>query len=155
MEDQKLRELFEAFCKTVETVFIRDGYAQSIIFVFGANGETVMVPVVEDKKATQVAVRMALVGLKAEALIQVEEAYVMMVKPGDPMPVNGVKNDPRHVERVFVVLESRSTTLARSWDIVADNVVKRYLVRCSGDDNLKVLKTRWAGNWFRRYDGKA
>jgi hypothetical protein len=155
MEEQRCRELFEVFCKTAELIFERDGYARSLIFVFGANEEMVIVPVTKDKEATQVAVRMAMVKLNAEALIQVGEVYAMMVKPGEPMPENGVKNDPRHVEQLMVVFESKDAKLIRAWDLVASDVAKRYLVRRSEMDEPDVMKTRWSGNWFKPNERKA
>lgn len=114
-----------------------------------------IVPVVESKELTHAIVREALVRLKAEVTVCVGEGYWMMVKPGESMPVNGVKNDPRHVEKVFVMLESKNMNMVRIWDIVADNVAKRYLVRSQGDDTPQLLRTRWAGDWFRTCVGKA
>lgn len=155
MEKSKLEGLFESFCRAAEMVFRRDGYAQSIVFVFGANGEMVVVPVIEDKVATQVAVRMAMVKLNAEAVMQVGEVYMLKVGKEEPMPAGAVRDDPRSTEQMMVVLESKTINLIRTWDIAASDVAKRYLVRCHDEKCPDVMETRWSGDWFRRNEGRA
>lgn len=154
MNEKRLRGLFEGFCKTAETLFKRDGYVMSVVFVFGENGDMAFVPMVGNKNDAQASVRMAIVKLNAAALIFSGETYVVSVPKGGPLPVGGVRNDPRRVEQVIVTLESKTLNMMRMWDIVSSDVAKRYLVPKPEVECPEQMASRWSGDWFRRCEGR-